>query len=42
MRFIASQNPLTGPYFLKASMAYEEQVGVYRHLGPSIGEMNAW
>lgn len=31
-----------GPYFLKASSPYCEQVGVYRHEGPSHGEITTW
>jgi hypothetical protein len=42
MRFAASHMPLNIPYFLIASKAYCEQVGVNRHLGPSIGEINIW
>ena len=39
IRLIVSHNPFIGPYFFKASIPYCEQVGVYRHLGPSQGEM---
>lgn len=28
IRFIVSQNPLNGPYFFIASIAYDEHVGV--------------
>jgi hypothetical protein len=39
MRLKDNQKPLIGPYFLNASKAYCEQVGVKRHLdAPSIGE----
>jgi len=39
--FIVSQNPLKGPYLLKASIAYCEQVGVNLHEGPSHGEITS-
>ena len=38
-----SHKPLKGPYFLKASKPYCEQVGVYLHLDlPSQGEIPTW
>jgi hypothetical protein len=40
MRFSDSQNPLTGPYFLKASSAYCEQVGVKRQVCGFSGDMH--
>jgi hypothetical protein len=40
--FSVSHNPFTGPYFLKASIPYCEQVGVNLHCGPSQGEMISW
>jgi hypothetical protein len=39
---MVSHNPFMGPYFVKASIPYCEQVGVKRHLGPSQGEMIHW
>src|SRR6185503_17494522 len=42
IRFIVSHNPFKSPYFFKASIPYCEQVGVYRHCGPSHGEMINW
>ena len=41
-RFAVSHKPFIGPYFFKASIPYCEQVGVYRHLEPSHGEMTHW
>jgi hypothetical protein len=38
-RLTVNHNPLNTPCFFNASIAYWEQVGVNRHLGPSIGEM---
>lgn len=38
-RLTVSHNPLNTPCFFNASMAYWEQVGVNRHLGPSKGDM---
>jgi len=38
-RFTVSQNPLNTPYFLNASSAYCEQVGVNRHFGPRKGDI---
>ena len=38
-RFRASQEPLKGPYFRKASNAYWLHVGVKRHEGGVSGEM---
>ena len=40
MRFSDSQKPFIGPYFLKASSAYCEHVGVKRQLGGFSGEMH--
>jgi hypothetical protein len=34
--------PFTGPYFLKASSAYCEHVGVKRQLDMVKGEMQTW
>ena len=42
MRLAASQPPLITPYLRIASMAYCEQVGVYRHAGGVRGEMHFW
>lgn len=42
MRFMASQVPLKTPYFIRASLAYCEQVGVYLHCGPKNGEITSW
>lgn len=38
-RLTVSHNPLNTPCFFNASMAYCEQVGVNRHLGPRNGDM---
>lgn len=40
MRFRDSQKPFIGPYFLKASNAYCEQVGVNLHVGGLRGDMH--
>ncbi|EGV34948.1 hypothetical protein l11_12330 [Neisseria weaveri LMG 5135] len=42
MRLAASQPPFNAPYFFTASTAYCEQVGVYLHLGGSMGLMAYW
>lgn len=42
IRLMASQAPLSGPYFFNASIAYWEQVGVNLQEGPSHGEMIHW
>jgi len=41
MRLKASQPPLMGPYFLSASSAYWEQVGVKRQAGGVKGLMQS-
>lgn len=41
-RLRASQSPLPGPYFLNASTAYCEQVGVKRQEGGVNGEIYFW
>ncbi len=42
IRFIASQPPFNTPYFLIASVAYAEQVGVKRQEDGSQGEITFW
>lgn len=43
MRLAARQSPLQTPYFVTASMAYCEQLGVNLHVvGGSRGEMRIW
>jgi hypothetical protein len=39
MRLIASHSPFMGPYFINASFAYCEHVGVKRHDGGVKGLM---
>ena len=39
MRLNASQPPLIAPYFSMASIAYCEQVGIYRQQGGLFGEI---
>lgn len=39
MRHIDNAKPLIGPYFLRACNAYSEHVGVKRHDGGVIGDM---
>ena len=41
IRFIANQNPLKGPCFFIASIAYCEHVGVYLHVGGNRGDIHA-
>ena len=38
----AKANPVSTPYFLRASMAYWEQVGVYRQAGANSTEKVRW
>ncbi len=39
MRFKASQPPFRAPYFVIASIAYWEQVGMNLQLGGRVGEI---
>jgi|OpeIllAssembly_1097287.scaffolds.fasta_scaffold947473_1 hypothetical protein len=40
--FMVSQPPLKGPCFLRASIPYAEQLGVYLHEGGKYGEIAYW